>query len=231
MSHSAPGSELKTMTAVPQKALSKPQVLALRGIRLPAFALKLLQQTGIYCDPSVSIEYQQLAKHYVLRGRESGGAAGHAGAYCGFVDSRGEPLSWLGRVETVGRNGVHAVAVASELVRMHVFRNAQSYELLVTRHALKFKSEDRRPMLENSILFHGFHGTLPRESSNEEIEQQSEPLPLFYTRSGEPLAIPEIFRNGVIRTVAGSRCSGCRHCHVMKPGAALITASLEVGRP
>jgi hypothetical protein len=219
------------MTKESKNRLSKPQVLALRGIRLPAFALKLLQQTGIFCDPSVSIEYQYLAKQHVLRGRESGGAAGHTGAYCGFVDSCGEPLSWLSRVETVGRNGIHAVAVAPELVRIHVFRNGQTYELLVTQHALKFKSEGTRPMLENSILFHGLHGTLPLESSNEEIDQQSETLPLFYTRSGEPLAIPEIFRNGVIRTVAGCRCSGCRHCHVMKPGAALTTALFEEGRP
>jgi hypothetical protein len=219
------------MTAEPQKPLSKPQVLALRGIRLPAFALKLLQQTGIYCDPSVSIEYQYLAGQHVLRGRESGGAAGHTGAYCGFVDSRGEPLSWLSRVETVGRNGVHAVAVATELVRIHAFRNGQTCQLLITRHLLKFKSEGTRPTLENSILFHGLHGTLPLESSIEEIGQQSETLPLFYTRSGEPLAIPDVFRDGVIRTVAGSRCSGCRHCHVMKAGAALITASLEEGRP
>jgi hypothetical protein len=151
----------------------------------------LLQQTGIFCDPSVSIEYQYLAKQHVLRGRESGGAAGHTGAYCGFVDSHGEPLSWLSRVETVGRNGIHAVAVAPELVRIHAFRNGQTYELLVTHHEL------------------------PLESSNEEIDQQSAPLPLFCTRSGEPLAIPEIFRNGVFRTVTGTRCSGCRHCHVM----------------
>src|ERR1700682_1546886 len=231
MSHSAPGSELKPMTAEPQKPLSRSQVLVLRGIRLPAFALKVLRQTGIFCDPSVSIEYQYLAKQHVLRGRESGGAAGHTGAYCGFVDSRGEPLSWLSRVETVGRNGIHAVAVAPELVRIHAFRNGQTYELLATRHVLKFKSEGTRPTLENSILFHGLHGTLPLESSNEEIDQQGEPLPLFYTRSGEPLTIPEIFRNGVIRTVAGSRCSGCRHCHVMKPGAALTTALFEEGRP
>jgi hypothetical protein len=90
----ASGSEVERMTAKSHLHLSKRQILALRGIRLPQSALKMLRETGIYCDPSVSIEYQDLARKYVIRGRESGGATAHIGAYCGFVDMNGEPLAW-----------------------------------------------------------------------------------------------------------------------------------------
>ena len=78
------------------------QVLALRGLRLPATALKQLRQTGIYCEPSVSIEHQHLARKYVIRGVESGGGVAELGHYVGFVDTHGQSLPWLQRVHTVG---------------------------------------------------------------------------------------------------------------------------------
>jgi hypothetical protein len=56
------------------------EVLARRGLRLPPITLKCLRTTGIYCQPSVSIEHQHLAKKYVLRGVESGGAVAEVGA-------------------------------------------------------------------------------------------------------------------------------------------------------
>jgi hypothetical protein len=75
--------------------LSREQVLALRGLRLPSAAIKQLQQTGIYCEPSISIEHQHLARKYVIRGVESGGAVPQAGHYVGFVDTNGQWLFWL----------------------------------------------------------------------------------------------------------------------------------------
>jgi hypothetical protein len=207
------------MTAKSHLHLSKRQILALRGIRLPVSALKVLRETGIYCDPSVSIEYQNLARKYVIRGRESGGAAAHIGAYCGFVDMNGDPLVWLSHIDTVARNGIHAVVVAQELVRVQMFRNGQTCDLLVTRHALTFRSERKRPTLENSIIFHGSQGTLSQEST----------LPSFHTRAGVELFVPEIFRDAVGRTITGTRCIGCHHCHVMKPPIELTATSLVEG--
>ncbi len=137
------------MTAKPHLRLTKHQILALRGIRLPAVALKAMRGAGIYCDPSVSIEYQDLANKYVIRGCEYGGAAGCTGAYCGFVNVDGGLTPWLSRVDSVGRNGVHAVVVASALVRIQMFRNEQTCELLITRHDLKFIADRKRPILEN----------------------------------------------------------------------------------
>jgi single-strand DNA-binding protein len=42
--------------------LSREQLLALRGLRLPSAAIKQLQQAGIYCEPSISTEHQHLAR-------------------------------------------------------------------------------------------------------------------------------------------------------------------------
>src|SRR5580765_4017503 len=92
-----------------QTKLNHNQILALRGLRLPAMTLKSLKTTGIYCQPSVSIEHQHLAGRYVLRGVESGGAVADLGAYCSFVDENGHPISWLQRVDSIAVNGVHAV--------------------------------------------------------------------------------------------------------------------------
>jgi len=41
------------------------------GLPLPQQTLRALEKRGIYCQPSVSIEHQHLARRYVLRGVES----------------------------------------------------------------------------------------------------------------------------------------------------------------
>ena len=88
------------------------EILARQGLRLPPITLKCLRTAGIYCQPSVSIEHQHLAKKYVLRGVESGGAVAEVGAYASFVDEQGNALPWLQRVDSIGVNGVHAIVVA-----------------------------------------------------------------------------------------------------------------------
>jgi hypothetical protein len=230
MSHSPLLSELKIMTITNQNRLSRRQVLALRGLRFPTATLKLLRAAGIYCDPAVSIEYQHLAKRYVIWGRESGGAVMELGAYCGFVDVTGEHLEWLTRLDAVGRNGIHAAVVAPSLVRIQVFRSSQTFEVLISRHELKSKAAGMRPTLENKILFHGLEGTLPLRSWGDWMHEQVDVLPVFCTRSGEQLAIPEVFRDGVALTISGARCCGCHHCHVTKPGTERTAISIVEGR-
>src|SRR5258707_13873729 len=44
------------------------------GLALGRPVLRALEKRGIYCHAGVSIEHQHLAKRYVLRGTESGGA-------------------------------------------------------------------------------------------------------------------------------------------------------------
>ena len=199
------------------KGLSGGQVLALRGLRLPATALEQLQQAGIYSEPSVSIEHQQLARKYVIRGVESGGSVAELGHYVGFVDTHGRSLPWLQRVHSVGRNGLHAVVVSPQIVRLQVFCRVQTYDLLITQHHLESPQEGRRPTLKNKVIFHGIHGTLALELWREDSQFRGQVTPAFLTRSGEPLLIPEIFREAVSRITSAVSCVGCHHCHLLRP--------------
>src|ERR1700747_2927766 len=102
------------MTKAPQKNLKSQEadhreVLARQGLRFPAIILRHLRSAGIYCQPTVSIEHQHLAKRYVLRGVEFGVAVADLGAFSSFTDEQGNALAWLQRVVTVGVNGVHAI--------------------------------------------------------------------------------------------------------------------------
>ena len=50
-----------------KRNLDPKEILARQGLRLPPVTLKQLRSAGIYCQPSVSIEHQHLAKRYVLK--------------------------------------------------------------------------------------------------------------------------------------------------------------------
>src|SRR5437660_9870566 len=112
----------------PKHSQDQREVLARQGLRLPALTLKQLRSAGIYCQPSVSIEHQHLAKKYVLRGVESGGAVADLGAYVSYVAEQGDLLSWLQRVDSVGVNGVHAIAISPVLVRLQMVRIQRTYD-------------------------------------------------------------------------------------------------------
>jgi hypothetical protein len=143
--------------------LNKSEVLALRGLRLPPVALKALQRAGIYCQPMVSIEFQQGADRYLIRGVESGGAVPGCGAYCAFADEHGAPPEIIQPIANVGVNGVHAASLSPVLVRAQVFRSECHYELLLTRHSLVSITGKARPALHNSVLFHSKYGVLDVE--------------------------------------------------------------------
>ncbi len=139
------------------------EVLARQGLRLPQIVLKRLRDAGIYCQPTVSVEHQNLAKRYVVRGVESGGAVADLGAYSSFAGECGETLAWLQRVDSIGVNGVHAIVVAPVLIRLQMLRIARTYDLLITRHSLASVAGNARPQLESSILFYGRRGSLEME--------------------------------------------------------------------
>src|SRR5664280_1395117 len=88
------------------------------GLRLTRQALRVLKERGIFAHSPVSLEHQHLAKRYVVRGLESGGAAGELGRYVTFTQEDGQPIEWLHPVEAIGGNGLHAVVVAPVLVRI-----------------------------------------------------------------------------------------------------------------
>jgi hypothetical protein len=212
---------------VRSQAISHSQILALRGLRLPAATLKSLQATGIYCQPSVSVEHQHLAGRYVLRGAESGGAVADLGAYSSFANDEGQLLSWLQRVDSIAVNGVHAIVVAPVLVRLHMVRVRHTYDLLITKHQLAAVEGTRRPALQNSILFYGRRGTLEMDLCGKDSGYIGMVRPLFFSRSGEPAAIPATFEESVLRVTAAVSCIGCRHSHLLQPRTTTTGVSIR----
>ena len=193
------------------------EILARQGLRLPPITLKCLRTAGIYCQPSVSIEHQHLAKKYVLRGVESGGAVAEVGTYASFVDEKGNALPWLQRVDSIGVNGVHAIVVAPVLIRVQMLRIERTYDLLITRHQLTRSGDSRRPRLESSVLFYGRRGGLEMEPWGKDAAFRGTVCPVFYTRAGECVVLPNDFQDAAHRITSAVCCVGCRHCHLLGP--------------
>ena len=193
------------------------EILARQGLRLPPITLKCLRTAGIYCQPSVSIEHQHLAKKYVLRGVESGGAVAEVGAYASFVDEQGNALPWLQRVDSIGVNGVHAIVVAPVLIRVQMLRIERTYDLLITRHQLAKSGDSQRPRLESSVLFYGRRGGLEMELWGKDAAFRGTVCPVFYTRAGERVVLPNDFQDAATRITSAVCCLGCRHCHLLGP--------------
>lgn len=202
---------LQTKTQRP----TKQEELALHGLRLP----NNLQKVGVRVEAGVSIEHQQLAGRYVLRGKESGGATSELGAYCSFVGEDGLPLNWTQKIDTIGVNQVHAIVIRQSLVRVQVYRVEHTYDVLITRHSLSpTDSAKKKPKLVNEVVFHGRLGYLALDLWSRDKSMQGAVSPAFLTRSGEPLAPPEMFEEAIKRVVAGACCIGCRrHTHLLNP--------------
>lgn len=196
--------------------------MAQRGLALPPRALSRLSTVGIFAQSQVSLEHQNLAKRYVIRGVESGGAIQEIGRYVTFTGNDGEQLEHLHPMDAIGVNGVHAVVLACALVRIEIFRAGRSYRLLITRHHPKVVANGRRPPLESIVLFHGVEGYLDLELWGVDRSKAGSVLPCFYSRSGEPLAIPESFVPGVKAAVHGVACVGCSHSHFLVPRQAAV---------
>ena len=126
------------------------------GLTLSRQALRVLKERGIFAYSPVSLEHQHLAKRYVVRGLESGGAAGELGRYVTFTQEDGRPIEWLHPVEAIGVNGLHAVVVAPVLVRVEMLRNGRTYELLITQHRPGLTNDGKRPPLKQDSCFGAF---------------------------------------------------------------------------
>src|ERR1035438_9624683 len=188
------------------KQKRSPDVL---GLRLSRQALRLLKERGIFAHSPVSLEHQHLAKRYVVRGLESGGAAGDVGRYVTFTQADGQPVEYLHPVEAIGVNGLHAVVVALALVRVEMLRTGCTYELLITQHRPGVTNDGKRPPLETRLLFRGIHGRLDLDLSGKDKEKAGTVLPMFYSRAGEEVGIPKRFRP-VVRAIVGAvHCNGC----------------------
>ena len=189
---------------------------ARKGLVLPRKALRRLTEAGIFAQASVSPEYQQLARRYVMRGVESGGAVEALGRYVTFCGEQGEPIGWLHPLDAIGVNGVHALVVAPVLVRVEMFRRGHTYDLLITHHAPGARDNGKRPSLESTTLLRALAGYLEIDLTRAKKNRDALPLPAFFTRAGESLPIPSQFQ-AVIRAVTlGVNCCACIHSHYLR---------------
>jgi hypothetical protein len=115
-------------------------------------------------------------------------------------------------------NGLHAIVIVPEVVRVDMVRKGCTYELLITEHRLSAAENGARPRLETELLFRGVHGRLELDLSRRDKAQAGRVIPSFYSFSGEQLTIPEKFTAVIRAATHGVNCIGCAHSHyVRKP--------------
>ena len=205
---------------------------ALYGLALRSNVLRALQKRGIYCTPGVSLEHQHLARRYVLRGVESGGAVSDMGRACAFVAEDGSPLPWLQPIHSIAVNGRHAILLAESMVRIEMLRSERTWELAITHHALSPVPERTRPQVVSKPLFRGRDGVLSVELWKEENRGLRGKLaPVFYSRAGEVLPLPPPFEEAVRKTTAAVCCIGCKHTHVGVPPMVVVNHVTEKEQP
>jgi hypothetical protein len=186
------------------------------GLPLARRALRTLRERGVYAHSLLSVEHQELAKRYVIRGLESGGSVGDIGRYVTFAGEDGEPLGYLHPVETIAVNGLHAVVIATAILRADMLRKGRTYELLITRHWLSSVVDSQKPRLESEILFRGIHGRLELDLSGSDKGKVGSVVPAFYSLAGEASVIPNKFLGLVRAATRGANCSGCSHMHYLR---------------
>ena len=200
---------------------NKQEFLARRGLTLSRQVLKRLNSVGILAQSSVSLEHQRLARRYVVRGIESGGAVKDLGRYVTFCGPDGGALSCLHPIDAIAVNGVHAVVVAPVFVRIELFRSGRTCQLLITHHQPGQSENGRRPAIESSLLFRGVNGFMELTLSSNESDSSGSPVPRFWSRSGEELTIPPAFGAPIAAVARGANCVGCSHSHFLTLPAAL----------
>jgi len=200
--------------------------LNIRGLRLPPATVKRLRDTGIFARPAVSLEYQTLAKRYVVRGVESNGAVAELGRYVSFAGENGEPLPWLQPIDSLAVNGVHAVVVAPVVTRIEMFRTGRTYELSLTRHRPSRAENGTRPKLIAEEVFRGTSGYLGLELWGKDKALSGSVIPQFFSRSGEELAVPAAFAPATLALTAAVNCVGCTSSHYLRPPQPAVTSPI-----
>jgi hypothetical protein len=196
--------------------MSGQKFTGIAGLPLSRRAVRVLKDRGIFAHSLVSIEHQQLAQRYVVRGLESGGAVGDVGRYVSFAGDEGEPLEFLHPVEAIGVNGLHAVVISPAVVRVDMLRKGQTYELLITKHSLNSTENGRRPQLETQVFFRGIHGRLDLDLCGRDRGQSGNVVPTFYSLAGEVIAIPDKFVAVIRAMTKAVNCIGCSHAHYLR---------------
>lgn len=196
--------------------MSRQQFTGAAGLALPRRAVRVFKERGIFAHPIVSVERQELAQRYVLRGLESGGSVTDIGRYVTFGDEEGRALEYLHPVEAIGVNGLHAVVICQACIRVDMIRKGATYETLVTRHWLDRMEDGHRPAMETEILFRGIHGRLELDLRGKDKAQAGRVVPTFYSLAGEPVSIPEKFLPVLRAATKAVNCRNCSHTHYLR---------------
>jgi hypothetical protein len=213
-------------------------------LTLPSTVLAHLAKVGIRCTTDVSLEYQKVAGRYVLRGRESGGAAKLSdpdgsptslGRYVSFCAEDGQRLPWFIRPDSLTPNSDHAIVIAPALVSIEMFRVGHTYDLLIARHTISegensqqpsvvqitARKQGKRPGVVSQVLFRAWQGQLPLDLMSQD-KSLSGIAPEFFDASGEPRQIPGAFVPAVHALTVAVNCPNCRHAHLLIPPAAAM---------
>lgn len=187
----------------------------LQHLVLPRGTLRRLAEVGIHCRSEVRLEYQPVARRYVVHGTESGGAVRELGRYVTFAGVEGEPIAHLHPIDSLKANGAHAVVVAPILVKVDMFRFGRTCQLLIVKHEPLVEVPGKRPELKSTVLFRGVDGYLALEPEAKGRGNIAAMLPEFYSRSGEKNDIPVQFRAVVQAATLAVSCIECRHSHFL----------------
>jgi hypothetical protein len=197
-------------------SMSSQKFRGIAGLPLSRRAVRILKDGGIYAHSLLSVEHQELAKRYVIRGVESGGSGGDVGRYVTFAGVQGEPLECLHPIETIAVNGLHAVVISNAMLRADMLRKGRTYELLITHHWLGSATDGQKPRLECEIVFRGIHGRLELDLHRKDKAQAGRVVPAFYSLAGEEIALPNKFVGLVRAATRGVNCAGCSHTHYLR---------------
>ena len=209
--------------------MARQQFTGASGLALPRRAVRILKERGLFAHPLLTVEHQQVAQRYVLRGLESGGSVGDVGRYVTFADEEGRPLEYLHPVEAIGVNGLHAVVISQALVRLDMLRKGRTYEVLLTRHWMSPVANGQRPAMETEILFRGIHGRLELDLRGKDKAEAGRVAPTFYSLAGETVPIPDAFLPVIRAATKAVNCKNCSHTHYLrKPGSRTVSAGGSV---
>lgn len=99
-----------------------------------------------------------------------------------------------------------------------MLRVGQTCELVVTLHTLACSPGHTRPEIRSEVIFHGRDGSIPRELGKQQRRAfVGNVVPVFYSRAGEALKLPESFERAIKSITACVCCIGCKHSHVGVP--------------
>ena len=112
-------------------------------------------------------------------------------------------------VKSDGRNGP---------LGMVMLRTVRTCELAITLHTLSHVPGRIRPEIDSTLLFRGRDGVLPLDLWRDEHRVLRGKLtPIFYSRAGEVLHLPQLFEETIKKVTSAVCCVGCKHSHVGVP--------------